>query len=362
MNSRHVREKIDALAAEGHRIIDRCRAEGNRLPSADETARFDQITDIEIPRLKNEEAAALRDEKLQLSLSRHGQANEGRKMISAFNSNLHRMMSGHEQAEPSQHAHVRSLRAFRSEQAAFDGGQWLRAIVARTHMDSVNVGAEEHCKAKGLTITNVSTEGTGPAGGYLVPAPLAATIIEVREMVGVARQVCDVQPMTSDTLTIPKRAGGLTVYAPGEGNTITDSDKEWSNVSLTAKKRAVASFITQELSDDALINIVDNVFTEMAFALAQQEDLELINGDGSGATYFGVNGLLNKLGSAGVSQAATGHDTWGELDIADFAAATAKLPDRYFPFGPSWICSIRFSTTRWPAWHSRPAVLPRRRC
>ena len=94
-----------------------------------------------------------------------------------------------------------------------------------------------------------------------MPAPLSSTIIEIREQVGVARQVCNIQPTSGDTLSIPKRDGGLTVYAPGEGNAITDSDKSWSEVALYIKKRAVASYISQELSEDALINIVDNVVT-----------------------------------------------------------------------------------------------------
>jgi HK97 family phage major capsid protein len=343
-SSRQVREEIERLAIEGKGLVDRCQAERRQLNDA-ESARFDQITINEIPSLQREETAAKQWEEAQLQLAGAGQggpANMYHHNFNQHNQGLQRLLDGQKPLAQRTMGRVSSLRAFHTEQAAYDAGQWLKAIVARTHHNSIDNAAEEHCKSKGLEIFNVGTEGSGPAGGYLVPAPLVATIIEVREQVGVARQVCNVMPATGDTLTVPKRAGGLTVYAPGEGNAITDSDKSWSAVSLVVKKRAVASYISQELSDDALINIVDNVFVEMAFALAQQEDKELINGDGSGATYFGVRGLLNRLGSAGVSTAATGHDTWGELDIADMAACTAKLPDRFFPYGPSWIASHSF--------------------
>ena len=91
-----------------------------------------------------------------------------------------------------------------------------------------------------------------------------------------------------------------------------------------------------------MLNLVDDLFMEMAYSLALQEDNELINGTGTATTYFGVTGLLSSIGTAGVSQAASGHDTWPELDIADFAACIGKLPDRYHDYGPAWICSHSF--------------------
>jgi HK97 family phage major capsid protein len=82
---------------------------------------------------------------------------------------------------------------------------------------------------------------------------------------------------------------------------------------------------------------------EMAYALAAKEDAEAINGDGT-TTYGGVTGLLSALGSAGVSQAATGHDTWAELDVADITAWMGLLPDKYSR-NPKIICSRAFYTT-----------------
>jgi HK97 family phage major capsid protein len=232
------------------------------------------------------------------------------------------------------------LKAFKTERDAYNGGMYLRSIVPRLYGQPEDVRAVEHCRKLGWDITNSSYEGSGSAGGYLVPAPISSTIIDVRESVGIARQVCEIQPMTSDMMSIPKRAGGLTVYYPGELGTITDSDKTWGQVSLAAVKRAVASKISQELVDDALINIVDNIVSEMGYALALQEDNELINGTGA-STYGGVRGLLNKVGSAGVVQATSGNDTWPELTLADLTAAMSKLPDR-FNRDPVWLCSSNF--------------------
>jgi HK97 family phage major capsid protein len=236
---------------------------------------------------------------------------------------------------------IGKLRAFADEQTAFDCGQWLKAVVAREVFRSVDRRAEDYCNGIGLEISNASTEGSGVTGGYTVPAPLAATLINVREKTGVARQVCQVLGMSSDMLSIPKKTGGLTVYYPGEASTITESNLAFGQVALAAIKRAVLTQLSSELVDDSIINIVDTAVAELGHALALKEDDELVNGTGA-STYGNVQGLLPKIGTAAVSTAASGHNTWALLDLADFAAAVATLPDRFHAYAPSWICSHSF--------------------
>ena len=113
---------------------------------------------------------------------------------------------------------------------------------------------------------------------------------------GAARKVCDIRPMKRARCHSIKRGTGLMVFAPGEAGAITTSDKQFEQIELINKKRAIASYISQELSDDSLINVVDNVVTEMGYGLALQEDAELVNGTGAGAVYFGVTGLLASIG------------------------------------------------------------------
>ncbi len=234
----------------------------------------------------------------------------------------------------------KKLRAFRNESDALDAGQYFRALVARTCRGEVNQAAEDHCHRRGWKLTNAGGEGSGVTGGYLVPTPLAQTIIDVRESVGVARKILAVMPMGSDTLSIARRAEGLTVYYKAENHALTDSDKSWNQIELIAKQRGVAHFISQELQEDAIISVVDDAVAEMAYALADKEDEETINGDGT-STYGGVLGLKAAIGTAGVVDAATGHDTWGELDVADFTAAISRLPDKYSR-DPVWVCSHGF--------------------
>jgi len=129
---------------------------------------------------------------------------------------------------------------------AFAVGMWIRAVSARCNKNTpLDERAEQFLDSHGLGIQAAQTENTSTAGGYLVPSPLSNAIINIRERVGVARRLADVLPMTSDTLDVPKRTAGLTVYAPGEANTIALSDATFGQVKLVSTKRAVANQISQ---------------------------------------------------------------------------------------------------------------------
>lgn len=348
--SKVIQEQIDDLAIEAKALVEVAKKESREL-NDEESSRFDDITDRLVPEAKAKLATTIKREEAIAKL-----ANQKRQdnKVEALTEILNRQgrdprvlptngeLPGEDGASVGDQIMVRQakLNAFKNERKAYEASMWVRAMWAREKNRS-DLKAEQYCHRNGLLITNDMTTGTGAGSGYLLPAQISQTLIDVRENVGVARRVCDIQPMTSDTLTIPKRAGGLTVYAPGEATAGTESEKTFKQVELITKKRMVLTQISQELSDDAMINIIDNVFSEMAYALALQEDNELINGTGAATTYFGVRGLLNRVGSAGVSTAATGHDTWPEIDMADVTAAISLVPERY-DRNLAWLCSRNF--------------------
>jgi len=105
-----------------------------------------------------------------------------------------------------------------------------------------------------------------------------------------------------------------------------------------AKKRAILSYISQELNDDSVINVMDDLASQMGLDLAIQEDNEYINGDGS-STYGNVSGLITEIGSAGTQDATTGSDTWPELALVDFTDTMGLLQSKYWPRGVAWLCS-----------------------
>lgn len=342
-------EELEILKIEAKAIVQAADSAGRELTD-DENSRFDQITKVAIVE-KNQELTRAKDiEREVIALS----AREDRqRRISALDAEPERsrmrvlptngeVANDEDGQEPRVYHRMAKLKAFKDEKTAFHCGMWLRAMYSRIY-NRDDRSANAYITRLGWPVTNAATEGTGGGGGYLVPSPLAQTIIDVRETVGVARRILNIQPMTADTLTISRRAGGLTVYYPGETIAINLSDGSWQQIELIVKKRSVATQISQELQDDALISVVDDAVSEISYALAEKEDAETINGDGTSA-YGGVMGLLSSLGAAGVVSAASGHDTWGELDVADFTSAMGRLPDKYTR-DTSWVCSSNFYWT-----------------
>lgn len=244
---------------------------------------------------------------------------------------------------------VAPLRAFKGDQGmrdALDCGYWMRALVARMYRQQ-DEEAERRVETRGwgnLLKRGTATEGNPGGGGYLVPTPLSNAIIDIRAEAGISRQVARVIPMTANDLSIPKKLSGTTVYYPGEAGAITPSDQTWGQIGLNAKKRAILSYVSNELRDDALINVMDDLASQMGQDFAVKEDSEFINGD-STSTYGGETGLVAAIGSAGVITAATGHDTWPELDLPDITAAMGALPSKWRAYRPAWICSASFYHT-----------------
>lgn len=201
--------------------------------------------------------------------------------------------------------------------------------------------ADSHVTRNCLTPLNIATSNDAAKGGYVVPDELAKLIIAKWASVGVAQRIATRAPMTSGTLKVPKEVSGLPVRYGTQGEALTPSDMTFGSVNFSADKRSILWRISNELKGDQLFSAVDNFATRAAYAFAKQQDAELILGDATSA-YGGELGLLNAIGSAGIVTAATGHDTWPELDLDDFGAVMAKPNGDFLNGGETWICSPQF--------------------
>ena len=231
--------------------------------------------------------------------------------------------------------------AFRGEQGQFHAYAAGMQLLASGGLPA----AERFCRDNGLVyyyqgreVRNDQSEGTDAAGGYTVPDPLSSEVIEFRNATGIARRVCSVWPMTSDTLRIPKLVSGQTVYYPAENAAITKSDTAWSQPQLTAVKRATLTQMSTELDEDNIVQFANRIVARAAYELAWREDVEFIQGDGT-ATYGNVSGLSDAVGAGG-GVTASG-STWADITTGDLSAVAALLPDRHHD-GASWLCSRAF--------------------
>jgi HK97 family phage major capsid protein len=219
-------------------------------------------------------------------------------------------------------------RAFNGDVAkAAKAGRYVAALVFG------NAEALKWCNDNGITITKAQSESVNTAGGALVPPLLADEIVELRALAGVMRNEARVWPMEASEISIPLRTGGLTASFTAENAQISESQGSWGSIGLSAKKAAVLTRLSNELAEDALAALGIYTVEECSFALADKEDAAGFAGDGT-SPYGGIIGILNVLAdgnhAAGKVTAASGHDTFSEIDATDIAALMAALPERYW--------------------------------
>jgi HK97 family phage major capsid protein len=222
-------------------------------------------------------------------------------------------------------ARYSKLRAFKgadAEEMAYRSGMFLRATLLN------DTKAAAWCDEHGIVI-RAQAEGVNAAGGFLVPTEFEQAIVDLRDSAGTFRQEARQVVMTSDSMTIPRRVGGLQAAFVPESGMLPESTKQWDQVQMTAKKIGVMTRISSELAEDAVIDLADDLAQEMAYAFAQLEDSCGWNGDGS-MQCGGVTGVARRImRSADADRqvtAATGHDTFIEIDDRDLAAVMGALP------------------------------------
>lgn len=147
-------------------------------------------------------------------------------------------------------------------------------------------------------------EGTGSAGGFIVPEEFAAEVNRIVEDFGLVPKLARIYPMKSDTLNVPRLSSSVTVSYPGEASAGTGSQPVFEQVILTSKTLVGITPMSNELLADANISVIDLLTELFAEAIAGQMDLQGLAG--TGAPFTGI------LSDAGVTvvQPANGNSTF----------------------------------------------------
>lgn len=169
-------------------------------------------------------------------------------------------------------------------------------------------------------------------GGVLVPEQLQPRIIDMLGLYGTYRKYASRVKLGTSQIKIPKLTSDLTVYCPGEGQTITSSDLSFGLVGMVVKKFACMAVVSTELEEDAAVGLGEIIAKSITRSLAKKEDLIGFMGDGT-STYFGMRGILGTLlavdddpsNIAGL-QVASGN-AYSEITLEDFENLVARLPE-----------------------------------
>lgn len=127
-------------------------------------------------------------------------------------------------------------------------------------------------------------EGTGSAGGYLVPEDFVNIVVEDRRDATIMRQLATVLPVSTDTIHIPNLANRPQAQWRSEAAVKATTTVEFGETVLTPYSLAAIVGLSNELVADARLggSIVQIVARVMATALAEKEDRAFWTGDGSG--------------------------------------------------------------------------------
>lgn len=231
--------------------------------------------------------------------------------------------------------HSGAITAFKGadkELHAFAAGQFFKAALAN------NAKSSEWLRNNGFAISNAHSEGDASKGGVFVPTVLETAVIELLVQYGVLSGNVTAKPMTSAAQEFPYRVSGLTAYWGKEATALaTATDKVWNKYRLIAKKMYALTYWSNELSEDATVQLGNDLTREMAYAMAYKEDDTLFNGDGSD-TYEGILGLKNALGAGSKVTTSAGELAFSDLTNSHFGQVMAKLPN-YGGIRPKWYIS-----------------------
>lgn len=197
-------------------------------------------------------------------------------------------------------------------------------------------------------------EGSNLLGGALVAPEFSPFVVELFEEYGITRRLLNVMSMSTDQTTFSKELDYPDAYWQGEAASITETNAEYANITLTTKKLIAIIRMSTELVEDAAVRIADRAARGLARRFARKEDEAAWLGDGT-STHGGIVGFNESLkdvdgagtDSAGLVVGTTTTDTdWTTFDADDFREAVGLLPV-YAEDGASWVCSKKFY---WHVW------------
>ncbi|MET4612008.1 HK97 family phage major capsid protein [Rhodococcus sp. PvR044] len=171
-----------------------------------------------------------------------------------------------------------------------DFGRYLRGVVTG--------------KWDGSEYERSLSEGTGSAGGFLVPTPLSTKVIDLaRNQAVVFRAGAITVPMQSQTLKMPRLIGESAPSWRNEGAALTANDLSFDTVTFTAKSLDRLVIMSNELfqdSDPSAAGVISNSFARQ---IAVELDRAALRGSGTSPE---PRGVLNTSGITSTSHGANG--------------------------------------------------------
>lgn len=170
-----------------------------------------------------------------------------------------------------------------------------------------------------MGVSKAMSEGSDADGGYLVPQTYMDSILRIPEISGL-EAFCRRIPMTSKTRQYPDLEAGTACAWKDEAEALDLSEPTLKSITLSAKKVGSYVIASNELLEDASVDVMDFLQTLFFEAMGKEIDDQILNGTGSPCS--------------GILTAACGHSVVMENGLTNFSSMTgshlsemiAKLP------------------------------------
>lgn len=138
-------------------------------------------------------------------------------------------------------------------------------------------------------VTNALKEGTDPDGGYLVPDEFEKQLIQKLHEANILRSISNVIQTNSGEHKIPVVATEGTASWMEEEAAYTESNTQFSQVSLGVHKLGTLIKVSEELLNDSAFDLMGYLSEEFGRRLGDAEEKAFLTGTGSGQP----TGMLN---------------------------------------------------------------------
>src|SRR3989304_2121603 len=115
-------------------------------------------------------------------------------------------------------------------------------------------------------------ETTNADGGFLVDRDFVAEVARLEDVYGVAARDARTVTISSNSLVLNKKVGGVTMYETGELVAKTGTKMTFGQDTVNLRKFAGIAIVTDELNEDAAVNIFSELTQDFALESARLID------------------------------------------------------------------------------------------
>lgn len=169
-----------------------------------------------------------------------------------------------------------------------------RERYAKWLLDVIAASARRPDPEAALRLKTVLTTATAATAGYLVPDEYMAEILALARLQSVCLRDCTVVPMGTDVKRLPAELTQVAVvWEAAEITELEESNPTLAEVVLTAKRLGAHTIATNDLLEDAEVDVVSWLTSQFSEALGLEIDNQVFAG--TNATPSPVSGLTTAI-------------------------------------------------------------------